>query len=46
MAPGDIARLYHELTNYGPEKDFPPKAADHPLVLQDFVANDIPTWPA
>jgi len=45
VAPGDIARLYHELTSYGPEKDFPPKAADHPLVLQDFVANDIPTWP-
>jgi hypothetical protein len=45
MAGGDTARLYHELTSYGPEKDYPPEPADHPLVLQDFVANDIATWP-
>jgi hypothetical protein len=45
MAPGDTARLYHQLTSYGPDEDFPAQPADHPLVVQDFVANDIPTWP-
>jgi hypothetical protein len=45
MAPGDTARLYHRLTSYGPEKEFPATPVDHPLVLQDFVANDIATWP-
>lgn len=46
MAEGDTARLYHRLSSYGPEKDFPSTPADHPLVLQDFVANDPETWPA
>jgi hypothetical protein len=45
MAPGDTARLYHELTSYGPEKEFPAAPVDHPLVVQDFVANDISVWP-
>ena len=46
MAAGDTARLYHRLTSYGPEDDFPAKPADHPLVLQDFVPNDFARWPA
>ena len=27
------------------QPDWPAKPADHPLVLQDFVANDLATWP-
>lgn len=46
MAEGDTARLYHELSSYGPDRDFEPPPADHPLVLQSFVANDHATWPA
>jgi hypothetical protein len=45
MTGGDTARLYHRLTEYGPDPAWPPKPADHPLVLQDFVANDVATWP-
>ena len=42
---GDVARLYHRLSGYGPEIDFPAAPADHTLVLQDFVANDAARWP-
>ncbi len=45
MAPGDAARLYHELTSYGPWDGWPPPAR-HPLVLQDFEPNDLATFPA
>jgi SagB-type dehydrogenase family enzyme len=45
MAGGDTARLYHRLSSFGPEKGFPKTPADHPLVLQDFVANDFERWP-
>lgn len=45
MAPGDTARLYHQLTSYAAGDDFPAPPADHPLVLQDLVANDLATWP-
>src|SRR4051812_49707827 len=46
MAPGDTARLYHRLTSYQAEGwDWDVKV-DDPLVLQDFVPNDIATWPA
>jgi SagB-type dehydrogenase family enzyme len=39
-------RLYHELTSYRPGDDFPAKPAEHELVVQDFVANDVARWPA
>src|SRR4051812_32507527 len=45
MSGGDTARLYHRLTSYGPDKDFPAKPVQHELVLQDFVSNDVATWP-
>ena len=45
MAPGDAARLYHELTSYGPWDGWPPPK-EHPLVLQDFEPNDLPTFPS
>src|SRR3954454_22456767 len=46
MAPGDTTRLYHRLTSYQAEGwDWDVKV-DDPLVLQDFVPNDIATWPA
>src|SRR4051794_12569702 len=45
MGPGDTARLYHRLTAYSAGMDFPAPPADHPLVLQDFVANDFARWP-
>jgi hypothetical protein len=45
MADGDTARLYHQLTSYGPEKDWPPPPTRHELVLRDFESNDISTWP-
>jgi len=47
MAPGDTARLYHRLSSYWyvPGIDWPPPI-DHPLVRQDFVPNDRPTFPA
>jgi SagB-type dehydrogenase family enzyme len=40
------ARLYHELTSYRPGDDFPAKPAEHELVIQEFVANDLARWPA
>src|SRR4051812_22141900 len=45
MAEGDTARLYHRLTSYGPETDWPATPIEHPLVLQDFVTNDFERWP-
>ncbi len=45
MAGGDTARLYHQLTSYAAGDDFPAVPADHPLVRQDFEANDIAAWP-
>ena len=45
MAEGDTARLYHRLSSCGPEKDVPSIPADHPLVVQGFVANDFGRWP-
>src|SRR5262245_24213295 len=39
------AQLYHELTSYSAGSDFPAPPADHPLVLQDFEANDFARWP-
>jgi hypothetical protein len=42
---GHIVALYHRLTSYGPELDFPAEPVEHPLVLQDFVANDVARWP-
>src|SRR4051812_37007543 len=46
MASGDTARLYHRLSSYSgdPRIDWP-TPVDHPLVLQDFVPNDRPTFP-
>jgi hypothetical protein len=45
MAPGDTARLYHELTSYSPEREWT-IPVDDPLVLKGFVPNDLATWPA
>jgi SagB-type dehydrogenase family enzyme len=45
MAPGDMARTYHELSSYAPEREFMVPIGD-PRVLQDFVANDFARWPA
>ena len=45
MEDGHIVRLYHRLSSYGPELDIPAKPVKHPLVLQDFVANDVARWP-
>src|SRR6476646_2917665 len=49
ITPGDTARLYHRLSSYTytpPPYDVPP--IDHPLVVQDFVPNDLvrlpPPW--
>ena len=45
MAGGDTARLYHRLSSYGPNREWPTAPPEHPLVLQDFVGNDFATWP-
>jgi SagB-type dehydrogenase family enzyme len=45
MAPGDTARLYHRLTSYEPGREWT-TAVDDPRVVQDFVANDLATFPA
>ncbi|MDQ2965495.1 MAG: hypothetical protein M3R57_06575 [Chloroflexota bacterium] len=45
MAEGDTARLYHRLSSYRPDKDFPSTPADHPHVVQGFVANDFARRP-
>jgi len=42
MAPGDTARLYHRLTSYEPEREWT-TPADDPLLLQDFVPNNLET---
>lgn len=44
MPPGDTARVYHRLSSYEPEREFTVPIA-HPLVLQDFEANDFARWP-
>ena len=46
MAPGDTARLYHQLSSYPyiPGNEWP-RPIDHPLVRQDFVPNHLPTFP-
>ncbi len=46
MNPGDTARLFHHLTSYTREDDWPPAPTDHPLVVQDLVPQDPATWPA
>jgi SagB-type dehydrogenase family enzyme len=47
MTPGDTARLYHRLSSYAGAPDVEwPTPVDHPLVLQGFVPNDRPTFPA
>jgi nitroreductase len=46
MVHGDAARLYHALTSYGPARAYDQPPPDHPLVLQDFVPNNLATWPA
>lgn len=45
MVSGDAARRLHALTSYKAGDDFPAPPANHPLVLQDLVANDFATWP-
>jgi len=46
MAAGDTARLYHRLTSYSymPPGVWP-MPVDDPLILQDFVPNDLTRWP-
>ena len=47
MAPGDTARLYHRLTSYGPDRDWPPaEPPQHPLLLPDFATRDLATFTA
>src|SRR4051794_9493403 len=45
MAPGDTARLYHELTSYTPEREWT-EYVEHPLIRNDFEPNDLSTFPA
>src|SRR2546429_31536 len=45
MAPGDTARLYHELSSYEPGREWT-TPVDDPRVRQDFVPNDFETLPA
>jgi hypothetical protein len=45
MASGDTARLYHRLTSYSPEREWP-LPVDDPRVLQDFVSSDLDRVPA
>ena len=45
MAPGDTARLYHELTSYEPGREWTTPVGDL-RVRQDFVPNDLETLPA
>jgi hypothetical protein len=45
--PGDTARLYHRLSSYDPAPgELDPAPVDHPLVLQAFATNHLPTFPA
>ncbi len=46
MAPGDTARIYHELTSWGPWTGEWPPPADDPRILQDFEPNDLAAFPA
>jgi hypothetical protein len=47
MAPGDTARLYHRLTSYGPDRDWPPaEPPQHPLLLSDFKTRELATFTA
>jgi SagB-type dehydrogenase family enzyme len=43
-APGDMARLYHELTAMTPSRRWD-QPVDDPRVLQDFVGTDWNRWP-
>jgi hypothetical protein len=45
MRTGDTARLYHELTSYEAEREWP-LPVDDPRVLQDFVSSDPDRVPA
>jgi SagB-type dehydrogenase family enzyme len=45
MARGDVARLYHALTSYSPEREWT-DPVDDPRVVQRFVPNDFARWPA
>ena len=45
MHPGDTARLYHELTSYAPEREWP-EVIDDPRILQDFESSDPDRVPA
>jgi SagB-type dehydrogenase family enzyme len=45
MAPGDAARLYHELTSYSPDREWT-DPVDDPLVVQGFEPNDVERLPA
>jgi nitroreductase len=45
MAPGDTARLYHQLTAYEPEREWD-APVDDPRVLKDFEPNVRATFPA
>src|SRR5919202_5555971 len=44
MASGDIARLYHRLTSYEPDREWT-TPVEHELVVQDFEPNDFAIWP-
>ena len=45
--PGDTARLYHRLSSYAyVPGELDPRPADHALVRQDFIRNNLPTFPA
>jgi SagB-type dehydrogenase family enzyme len=44
VAPGDTARLYHELTSYSFETDGYVHP-DDPRLVQGFVTDDVPTFP-
>ena len=47
MAPGDVSRLYHRLTSYGPDRNWPPAdPPEHPLLLRDFQTRELATFTA
>src|SRR5690242_1059832 len=45
MAPGDAARLYHELTSYSPDREWT-DPVDDPRVVHGFEPNDLDRFPA
>src|SRR5581483_8952421 len=45
MAPGDAARLYHELTSYSTDREWT-DPVDDPRVVQGFQPNDLERFPA